>query len=82
LRPPRGDISSPGEFDGFGGRNVPEPLEEPLEQRAVAFDELTHDPDFRDEFECLLEHFAGRPTPVFYAETLSERYDADIYSNN
>jgi len=27
----------------------------------------------------LLEHFAGRPTPVFYAETLSERYDADIY---
>ncbi|MFC6756223.1 MULTISPECIES: tryptophan synthase subunit beta [Haloarcula] len=72
-------MSSPGEFEGFGGRHVPEPLEEPLAELAGAFDELKDDPEFREEFEYLLEHFAGRPTPVFYAETLSERYDADIY---
>jgi len=72
-------MSTPGEFEGFGGRHVPEPLEEPLAELAAAFDDLKDDPEFREEFEYLLEHFAGRPTPVFYAETLSDRYDADIY---
>jgi len=72
-------MSSPGEFEEFGGRHVPEPLEEPLAELAAAFDDLKDDPAFREEFDYLLEHFAGRPTPVFYAETLSERYDADIY---
>ena len=72
-------MSSPGEFEGFGGRHVPEPLEEPLAELAGAFDDLKDDPAFREEFEYLLEHFAGRPTPVFHAETLSERYGADIY---
>jgi tryptophan synthase beta chain len=72
-------MSSPGEFEQFGGRHVPEPLEEPLAELAGAFDELKDDPAFREEFESLLEHFGGRPTPVFHAETLSERYDANIY---
>jgi tryptophan synthase beta chain len=72
-------MSSPGEFEEFGGRHVPEPLEEPLAELAGAFDELKDDPEFREEFEYLLEHFGGRPTPVFHAETLSERYDANIY---
>ncbi|MDS0280973.1 tryptophan synthase subunit beta [Haloarcula onubensis] len=72
-------MSTPGEFEAFGGRHVPEPLEEPLAELAGAFDELKDDEAFQEEFEYLLEHFAGRPTPVFYAETLSERYDADIY---
>jgi tryptophan synthase beta chain len=34
---------------------------------------------FREDLRSLLETFAGRPTPVFHAETLSERYGADIY---
>ena len=72
-------MSSPGEFEEFGGRHVPEPLEEPLAQLAAAFDDLKDDPAFREELEYLLEQFAGRPTPVFHAETLSERYGAEIY---
>ena len=72
-------MASDGDFEGYGGRHVPEPLEEPLAQLAVDFDEAVDDPDFFAEFEYLLEHFGGRPTPVFYAETLSERYGADIY---
>ncbi|WP_284008204.1 tryptophan synthase subunit beta [Haloarcula pelagica] len=72
-------MSSPGEFGEFGGRHVPEPLEEPLGQLAAAFDELKDEESFREELDSLLEHFGGRPTPVFHAETLSERYDANIY---
>jgi len=72
-------MADPGTFEGYGGRHVPEPLEEPLAELAGAFDQLKEDEEFQQEFEYLLEHFGGRPTPVFHAETLSERYDANIY---
>ncbi|MFB6100933.1 MAG: tryptophan synthase subunit beta [Haloplanus sp.] len=70
---------SNGEFAGYGGRHVPEPLEDPLEQLAAAYDEVAHTEEFQDDLRYLLETFAGRPTPVFHATTLSERYGADIY---
>ena len=72
-------MSTDGDFDGFGGRHVPEPLEEPLEELAETFDTEIEDSEFIEEFERLLSQFGGRPTPVFHAETLSERYDANIY---
>jgi tryptophan synthase beta chain len=68
-----------GSFEGFGGRHVPEPLEEPLEQLAQGFEEAIESDAFQERFEYLLEHYGGRPTPVFHAESLSERYDANIY---
>ncbi|WP_247008456.1 tryptophan synthase subunit beta [Halorientalis litorea] len=66
-------------FHEFGGRHVPEPLEEPLQQLADAFDETVDTEEFQEDLQYYLRHFAGRPTPVFYAETLSEMYGADIY---
>jgi len=72
-------MATPGQFGEFGGRHVPEPLEEPLAELAAAYEEAIADDAFMAELRDLLEHFAGRPTPVFYAETLSERYGADIY---
>jgi len=68
-----------GDFDGYGGRYVPEPLEEPLEQLATAYDEHKDDEDFRAELRSLLEDFAGRPTPLFHAANLSERWGAEVY---
>ena len=72
-------MSSSGEFEGYGGRHVPEPLEEPLDRLATAFDDAMTDESFVQEFDDLLARFGGRPTPVFYAETLSKRYDTDVY---
>ncbi|MFB6087614.1 MAG: tryptophan synthase subunit beta [Haloarculaceae archaeon] len=66
-------------FEGYGGRHVPEPLEEPLERLAAAYDEVAGTDDFREDLRFLLETYAGRPTPLFHAETLSDRYGADIY---
>lgn len=68
-----------GDFDGYGGRYVPEPLEEPLEQLATAYDEHKDDEAFRAELRTLLKDFAGRPTPLFHAANLSERWGAEIY---
>ncbi|MFW6384296.1 MAG: tryptophan synthase subunit beta, partial [Halodesulfurarchaeum sp.] len=68
-----------GEFERYGGRHVPEPLEEPLEKLAAAYDDLKDDPAFRADLEDLLETFAGRPTPIYHARRLSDRYGAEIY---
>jgi len=68
-----------GSFDGYGGRYVPEPLEEPLSQLAAAYDDIADDAAFGQEFDALLAEFAGRPTPLYHAENLSERYGADVY---
>jgi tryptophan synthase beta chain len=68
-----------GEFEQYGGRHVPKPLEEPLAQLAAAFEEVVPSEEFQAEFRHLLEHYGGRPTPVYHAETLSERWDADVY---
>jgi tryptophan synthase beta chain len=68
-----------GTFGSFGGRYVPEPLQEPLAELADAFDAAIDAEEFREELDLLLEHYGGRPTPVFHAETLSERYGADVY---
>ena len=67
------------EFGEFGGRYVPEPMLEPLEQLAGAFDDIVDSEEFQAEFRHVLEQYAGRPTPLFHAENLSEAYGADIY---
>ena len=70
---------STGEFGRYGGRHVPAPLEEPLAGLAEAFDGIVPTEEFQTEFRGLLRDFAGRPTPLFHAETLSEAYGAEIY---
>jgi tryptophan synthase beta chain len=72
-------MSDPGTFGEYGGRYVPEPLEAPLQQLADDFDEAVDDDEFFERFRYYLEHFGGRPTPVFHAETLSDRWGADVY---
>ncbi|MDQ2050632.1 tryptophan synthase subunit beta [Natronolimnohabitans sp. A-GB9] len=70
---------SNGAFEGYGGRHVPDPLQDPLEQLATAYDDVADTDAFQSEFRDLLEEFAGRPTPLYYARNLSDRYGADIY---
>ena len=69
----------PGQFEQYGGRHVPEPLEEPLAQLAAAFEEVVPSEEFQERYQYLLKHYAGRPTPVYHAETLSERWGTNIY---
>jgi len=60
-----------GRFGPFGGRFAPETLMAPLEELARAYDRLARQPAFRDELAELLANFAGRPTPLHFAERLS-----------
>ncbi|MFB6136090.1 MAG: tryptophan synthase subunit beta [Halobacteriaceae archaeon] len=69
----------PGDFGGFGGRYVPEPMQEPLQQLADAFDDIALSDEFQAEFRAIMRDYAGRPTPVYHAERLSEEVGADVY---
>ena len=68
-----------GQFGEFGGRHVPEPLAEPLEGLAEAYENVVKTDAFREKFREAAEKYAGRPTPVFHAERLSEEFGAQIY---
>ncbi|MFB6138515.1 MAG: tryptophan synthase subunit beta [Halobacteriaceae archaeon] len=67
------------DFSEYGGRYVPPPLEEPLAQLASDYDDVADDDAFQAELDRLRREFAGRPTPLYRADNLSERYGADIY---
>ncbi|WP_255195999.1 tryptophan synthase subunit beta [Halorarius litoreus] len=73
------DSDFPDEFDGFGGRHVPEPMLEPLAQLAAAFEDIVPTEEFQEQFRHVLDQYAGRPTPLYYAENLSDEYGADIF---
>jgi tryptophan synthase beta chain len=64
---------SRGYFGAYGGRFVPETLVAPLEELEAAFRRFRRDPAFHGELADLLKNFAGRPTPLFFAENLSKR---------
>jgi len=68
-----------GQFEQYGGRHVPEPMEDALDQLAAGYEQIAQTPEFEAEFRDVLEHYAGRPTPVYHAERLSEAFGAEIY---
>ncbi|MFB6082578.1 MAG: pyridoxal-phosphate dependent enzyme, partial [Halanaeroarchaeum sp.] len=70
---------SSGDFGSYGGRYVPEQLEDALDRLATAYDDIAGSDEFVEEFHALLEDYAGRPTPLYHAENLSEEYGADVY---
>src|SRR5713101_2990824 len=68
-------ISEPdsgGHFGVYGGRYVPEVLMSPLEELEIAYGEAQKDPAFHTELNELLRTYAGRPTPLYFAQRLSE----------
>jgi tryptophan synthase beta chain len=62
-----------GRFGEFGGRYVPETLMHPVEELERAYNAVRHDERFQSLLTKLLEEFAGRPTPLFYARRLTEK---------
>jgi tryptophan synthase beta chain len=63
-----------GYFGEFGGRYVPETLVEPVEELERAFLAVRDEPAFHAELDRLLEHYVGRPTPIYEARRLTEAY--------
>ena len=61
-----------GYFGQFGGSFVPKPIQALLDELEATFEQYRQDPDFIKELRFYLEDYSGRPTPLYYAESLSK----------
>ncbi len=69
-----------GHFGEYGGRYVAETLMPALLELEEAYAAASQDPEFQQEFEYYLKHYVGRPSPLYFAERLTEELGgAKIY---
>ncbi|KUG07323.1 tryptophan synthase subunit beta [Solirubrum puertoriconensis] len=68
-----------GYYGQFGGAFIPEMLYPNVEELREQYLSILADPGFQEEYQQLLRDYVGRPTPLFRAKRLSERYGATIY---
>ena len=61
-----------GHFGPYGGVFVAETLRAALDELTIAYSQCREDPEFRKELDYELEHFVGRPSPIYHAKRLSE----------
>src|ERR1700738_2414170 len=62
-----------GHFGPYGGVFVPETLMPAVQQLSEEYERARQDPNFKFELDSFLESFCGRPTPLYYAERLTEK---------
>ena len=76
----RGGPDEHGHFGIYGGRYVAETLMPLILEVGRAYDAACADPAFQDELDYYLEHYVGRPSPLYHARRLSEHLGgAKIY---
>ena len=68
-----------GYYGLFGGAFIPEMLYRNVEELRMQYLQHIPDPSFQKDFRDLLRDFVGRPTPLFYAKRLSEKYATQIW---
>ena len=72
-------ITENGYYGEFGGAYVPEILHRCVEELKNSYDSILKSEDFMQEFAQLLRDYVGRPSPLYLAKNLSDRYGCKIY---
>ncbi|MBC3847312.1 tryptophan synthase subunit beta [Winogradskyella echinorum] len=73
------NISEKGYYGEFGGAYIPEMLYPNVEELRQNYLKIMAEPSFQEEFHALLKDYVGRPTPLYFAKRLSEKYNTKIY---
>lgn len=69
-----------GKFGKYGGKYIPETLAPAIEELESAYEKYKNDPDFQNELSYYLTEYAGRPTPLYFANNLTKHLGgAKIY---
>ena len=68
-----------GYYGEFGGAFIPEMLHANIETLKKNYLKISSTKKFKNEFNSLLKDFAGRPTPLYFAENLSKEFNTNIY---
>jgi tryptophan synthase beta chain len=73
------DVDARGYYGQFGGAYIPEMLYPNVEELRDNYLKIIHEEGFKKEFHELLKNYVGRPTPLYFANRLSQKYKAKIY---
>ena len=72
-------VNEKGYYGEFGGAFIPEMLYPNVEELRSQYLDIMKEDSFQKEFKDLLRDYVGRPTPLYFAERLSKKYDTKIY---
>ena len=72
-------VDEKGFYGDFGGAYIPEMLYPNVEELRQNYIQISESDSFQEEFQSLLTEYVGRPTPLYFAERLSEKYNTKIY---
>ena len=75
----RYQVDEKGFYGDFGGAYIPEMLYPNIDELRKSYIEISEDVEFQKEFKSLLKEYVGRPTPLYFAERLSIKYNTKIY---
>lgn len=72
-------VNEKGYYGDFGGAYIPEMLYPNVEHLRKHYLEIMYDKKFQEEFQDLLRDYVGRPSPLYLARRLSEKYGTTIF---
>ncbi len=72
-------VNEKGYYGPYGGAFIPEMLYPNVEELRENYLKIMAEPSFQAEFEYLLKDYVGRPTPLYFAERLSEAFNTKVY---
>ncbi len=72
-------VDKRGYYGKFGGAYIPEMLHPNIEELRENYIAIMEEPGFQEDFRNLLRDYVGRPTPLYEATRLSEKYGARIF---
>ena len=72
-------VNERGYYGAYGGAFIPEMLYPNVEELRQNYLGIMEEPSFQKEFQKLLRDYVGRPTPLYFAKRLSEKYNTKIY---
>ena len=73
------NVDEKGYYGDFGGAFIPEMLYPNVTELKENYLKISSEPEFKKEFDDLLKSYVGRPTPLYFAKRLSEKYKTKIY---
>ena len=72
-------VNRKGYYGEFGGAYIPEMMVPNIQELEAQYLEIMHSYDFRQEFISLMKNYVGRPSPLYFAKRLSEKYQSNIF---
>lgn len=72
-------VDANGFYGEYGGAYIPEILYKTVEDLKAAYLPITESEEFKNEYHLLLKDYVGRPSPLYFAKRMSEKYGCRLY---